>query len=346
MQAVYIEAHGGPEVLTFGERPEPEISAGQVKVHVRATALNRLDLYTRAGDRGLERQFPPPLILGGDCAGEVAAVGGGVAGLKEGDHVVINPRLSCQQCPSCLSGQDDLCRQSQFLGSALDGSYAEYLTVPAANAHVMGDNVSYEHGAAIPTTYLPVWNMLVRRLQVKPWQTVLVLSASAGVGTAAIQMAKDVIGARVIATTSTAEKAAKAKELGADEVINYTEEDIRQRVREITGGAGVDAVVDHVGADFFGPAFASLRPGGRYGICGATTGLRTELHLGLLFSQQKEIYGAYMGTKEDMRQIVEMLNRGAVRPVVDRAFPLAEAAAAHEAMEATSFFGKLLLTQN
>ena len=260
--------------------------------------------------------------------------------------MVINPRLSCQQCAVCLSGQDDLCRRSQFLGSALDGSYAEYLSVPAANAHVVTGGVTYEQAAAIPTTYLPVWNMLVRRLQLKPWQTVLVLSASAGVGTAAIQMAKDVIGARVIATTSSAEKAVKARDLGADEVINYTEEDIRQRVREITGGAGVDAVVDHVGADFFGPAFASLRAGGRYGICGATTGLRTELHLGLLFSQQKEVYGVYMGTKEDMRQIVEMLNRGAVRPVVDRAFPLSDAAAAHEAMEATSFFGKLLLTQN
>ena len=346
MQAVYIEAHGGPEVLTYGERPEPEEVPGQVKVRVWATALNRLDLYTRAGDRGLERQFPPPLILGGDCSGEVAAVGSGVAGLKEGDRVVINPRLSCQQCPACLSGQDDLCRRSQFLGSALDGSYAEFLSVPAANAHVITSEVSYEHAAAMPTTYLPVWNMLVRRLQLKPWQTVLVLSASAGVGTAAIQMAKDVIGARVIATTSTVEKAAKARELGADEVINYTEEDIRQRVREITGGAGVDAVVDHVGGDFFGPAFASLRSGGRYGICGATTGLRTELHLGLLFSQQKEVYGVYMGTKEDMRQIVEMLNRGAVRPVVDRSFPLADAAEAHQAMEATSFFGKLLLTQS
>ena len=346
MQAVYIEAHGGPEVLTLGERPDPEVQPGGVKVRVRATALNRLDLYTRQGDRGLERQFPPPLILGGDCAGEVAEAGAGVAGLKEGDRVIINPRLSCQQCPACLSGQDDLCRRSQFLGSAIDGSYAEYLSVPAANVHAIADAVSYEQAAAAPTTYLPVWNMLVRRLRLQPWQTVLVLSASAGVGTAAIQMAKDVIGARVIATTSTAEKAAKAKDLGADEVINYNEEDIRQRVRELTGGAGVDAVVDHVGADFFGPAFASLRPGGRYGICGATTGLRAELHLGLLFSQQKEVYGVYMGTKEDMRQITEMLNRGAVRPVVDRAFPLSEAAEAHQAMEATSFFGKLLLTQD
>ena len=345
MQAVYIESHGGPEVLTYGERPDPQVGTGEVKLKVKATALNRLDLYTREGGRGLQREFPPPLILGGDCAGEVAEVGAGVNGLKEGDRVVVNPRLSCQQCPACLAGQDDLCRRSQFLGSAIDGSYAEYLSVPAANVHAISDQVTFKQAAALPTTYLPVWNMLVRRLQLKPWQTVLVLSASAGVGTAAIQTAKDVIGARVIATTSTPEKAAKAKELGADEVINYNEEDIRQRVRELTGGAGVDCVVDHVGGDFFAPAFASLRPGGRYGICGATTGLRTELHLGLLFSQQKEVYGVYMGTKEDMREIAEMLNRGAIRPVVDRTFALPDAADAHRTMEATSFFGKLVLTQ-
>ncbi len=345
MQAVYIESHGGPEVLTYGERPDPQVGAGEVKLKVRATALNRLDLYTREGGRGLQREFPPPLILGGDCAGEVAEVGSGVNGLKEGDRVIVNPRLSCQQCTVCLAGQDDLCRRSQFLGSAIDGSYAEYLSVPAANVHSISDQVTFEQAAAVPTTYLPVWNMLVRRLQLKSWQTVLVLSASAGVGTAAIQAAKDVIGARVIATTSTPEKAAKAKELGADEVINYNEEDIRQRVRELTRGAGVDCVVDHVGADFFAPAFASLRPGGRYGICGATTGLRTELHLGLLFSQQKEVYGVYMGTKEDMREIAEMLNRGAIKPVVDRTFALPDAAEAHRTMEATSFFGKLVLTQ-
>lgn len=345
MQAIYIESHGGPEVLTAGERPEPQPGPGEVKLRVRATALNRLDLYTREGARGLQREFPSPLILGGDCAGEVAEVGAGVNGLRAGDRVVVNPRLSCRQCAVCLAGADDLCPRSQFLGSALDGSYAEFLSVPAANAYPLAGGVTYEQAAAAPTTYLPVWNMLTRRLQLRPWQTVLVLSASAGVGTAAIQMAKEVIGARVIATTSTAEKAAKARELGADEVINYREEDLRERVRELTGGAGVDCVVDHVGADFFGAAFAALRPGGRYGICGATTGLRTELHLGLLFSQQKEIYGVYMGNSEDMRQIVEMLNRGVVRPVVDRTFALDAAAEAHRAMENAGFFGKLLLTQ-
>ena len=262
MQAVYIESHGGPEVLTLGDRPEPLIQPNEVKVRVRATSLNRLDLYTRAGDRGLQREFPPPLILGGDCAGEVVEAGDQVAGLKTGDRVVVNPKLTCQQCPACLAGQDDLCPRPTFLGSARDGSYAELVSVPASNAHVIGDGVTYEQAAAVPTTFLPVWNMLVRRIRLRPWETVLVLSASAGVGTAAIQVAKNVIGARVIATTSTAEKAAMARELGADEVINYNEEDITQRVNELTGGAGVDAVVDHVGADFFSKAIRALRPGG------------------------------------------------------------------------------------
>ena len=344
MHAVYIESHGGPDVLTLGNRPDPIVQPNEVKVRVRATSLNRLDLYTRAGDRGLQREFPPPLILGGDCAGEVVEAGDQVAGLKTGDRVVVNPKLTCQQCPACLAGQDDLCPRPSFLGSAMDGSYAELVAVPAANAHVISDSVSYEQAAAVPTTYLPVWNMLVRRLRLRPWETVLVLSASAGVGTAAIQVSKNVIGARVIATTSTPEKAAMARELGADEVINYNEEDITQRVNEMTDGAGVDVVVDHVGADFFSKAIRALRPGGRYGICGATTGLRTELHLGQLFSRQVEIYGVFMGTKEDMREIVAMLNRGTIRPAIHRVFPLSEAAEAHRTMEATNFFGKLLLT--
>ena len=343
MKAVYIEAHGGTEALVYGDCPEPEAGPGEVKIQVRASALNRLDLYTRAGGRGLRREFPPPLILGGDCAGDVVAVGDNVRTLQAGDRVVVNPRISCNQCSLCMSGRDDLCPRSRFMGSASDGSYAEFITVPAVNAHKIADSVTYEEAAAIPTTFLPVWNMMVRRAQLQPWETALVLSASAGVGTAAIQVAKNVVGARVIATTSTAEKAAKARELGADAVINYKEEDIAERVKALTNGAGVDVLVDHVGADFFATAFNSLRPGGRYTICGATTGLRAELHLGLLFTRQIEIYGTFMGSKEDMRQIVEMLNRGVIRPAIHQVFPLSEAAAAHETMEEANFFGKLLL---
>ena len=343
MQAVYIAAHGGPEALIYGERPEPEPQAGEVKLKVQAAALNRLDLYTRAGGRGLRREFPPPLILGGDCAGEVVAVGPGVERRQVGDRVVVNPRISCQQCPACMSGRDDLCPTPKFMGSATDGSYAEFVAVPTVNVHSIAADVSYAAAAAVPTTFLPVWNMLVRRARLQPWETVLVLSASAGVGTAAIQVAKNVVGARVIATTSSPEKAAKARELGADEVINYKEEDIAERVKALTGGAGVDALVDHVGAEFFNGAFNSLRPGGRYTICGATTGLRAELHLGLLFTRQIEIYGTFMGSKEDMRQIVAMLNRGVIRPAIHQSFPLSAAAEAHRVMEETNFFGKLVL---
>jgi NADPH:quinone reductase-like Zn-dependent oxidoreductase len=229
------------------------------------------------------------------------------------------------------------------MGSAIDGSYAEFVAVPAANAHMIADDVTFEQAAAVPTTFLPVWNMLQRKVQLKPWETVLVLSASAGVGSAAIQVASKAIGARVIATTSTKQKVAKAYELGADEVINYNEEDITERVRALTGGHGADVVVDHVGAEFFPKAFSSLRPGGRYGICGATTGLRTELHLGLLFSRQIEIFGVFMGTKQDMHEIVSMLNRRTIRPVIHEVFPLADAAKAHRTMEESNFFGKLVL---
>jgi NADPH:quinone reductase-like Zn-dependent oxidoreductase len=200
MKAVYIEEHGGPEVLHFGTRPEPEVGPHDVKVRVRAAALNRLDTYVRAGVRGQRRQFPPPIILGGDASGEVVEVGNLVNNLSPGQRVVINPRMSCGVCPHCLAGEDDLCPDSRFLGAHVNGSYAEFVAVPAVNVHPINDNISFEAAAALPTVYLPIWNLLMRKAHLRAWEQVLVLSASAGVGTAAIQVAKDVIGAQVIAT--------------------------------------------------------------------------------------------------------------------------------------------------
>ena len=340
MKAVYIESHGDRDVLVYGDRPEPIVRPTEVKIRVRAAALNRLDLYTREGGRGLSREFPPPLILGGDCSGDVVELGEKVTGVSVGDRVVVNPLIDV----NLLGGTSPSAPAApQFMGTAIDGSYAEYVSVPAVNVHVLTDNVSYEQAAAVPTTYLPVWNMMVRRAQLKPWETVLVLSASAGVGTAAVQVAKQVVGARVIATTSTPEKVTQALLLGADEVINDHEIDIAESVKSLTDGQGVDLLVDHVGADFFKAAFSSLKQGGRYTICGATTGLRAELHLGLLFSKQIEIYGGFMGTNQDMKEIVAMLNKGVINPVIHKVFPLEEAKLAHEEMESTNFFGKLLL---
>ncbi len=344
VKAVYIESHGGPEVLTYGERPDPVVEPHEVRIRVRASALNRLDLYRRAGVRGTRREFPPPFVLGVDCAGDIVEVGSGVSGRTVGERVVVNPRITCGQCARCLSGSDDLCASARMLGDNMDGSYAEYVKVPAENTNLIAEQVSYEQAAAVPTTFLPVWNMMVRRAQLKAWETVLVLSASAGVGTAAIQVAKNVVGARVIATTSSDEKAAKAHELGADDVVNYTSEDITQRVRELTGGEGVDLVVDHTGAEYFQAAYNSLKRGGKYGTCGVTTGYKGELHMGLLFSRQLTVFGVFMGSKEDLRLIVEMLNAGKIAPAIHQVFPLERAADAHRMMEERSFFGKLLLT--
>lgn len=343
MRAVYMESHGGPEVLQYGERPEPSPKAAEVKVRVRAAALNRLDTYVRTGRRGQRRNFPPMHIPGGDCAGVVAEAGSSSLSHLVSQRVVVNPRIPCGTCDFCMGGRDDLCPRFRFLGSNCEGSYAEYVCVPVNNVHSIGDNVPFEVAAATPTVYLPSWNILIRKAQLKPWETVLVLSASAGVGTAAIQVAKSVVGATVIATTSSAEKATLAKGIGADHVIDYTEESVSERVKELTGGRGVDVVLDHVGAQFFDDAYDSLKRGGRYGICGVTSGYVINLQLGSLFTKQIQVFGVFMGPRADMAQITQMLNEERIRPVIHQVFALEQAAEAHRVMEERSFFGKLVL---
>ena len=239
MKAVYITEHGGTEVLTYGDLPDPDMGAGDVKIRVRACALNGWTYIYAQASGGHGFVFSGPHILGADVAGDVVSVGGDVTRVKPGDRVVVNPRLICGQCRFCAGGEEELCVSSGMLGSSTNGGYAEYVTLPASNTFVLPDSVSYEQAASLPTVFLPCWTILIRRAALKPWETVLIPSASSGVGTAAIQVAKSVVGATVIATTSTEEKARRARELGADEVINYNEEDIADRVKELTGGRGV-----------------------------------------------------------------------------------------------------------
>ena len=343
MKAVYIAEHGGPEALTYGDLPEPVPGPNDVKIRVRACSLNRLDLYVRAGTRGTRLSLEQPRVLGGDLAGDVVEVGSEVTRVQPGDRVVVNPKLTCRQCPHCVDGEEELCVSSGMLGSTANGGYAEFVTAPAVNAVRLPSHVSYEEAAALPTVFLPSWTILIRRAALKPWETALVMSASSGVGSAAIQVAKRVVGARVITTTSSEEKAVKARELGADEVINYKNEDIAERVKEITGGRGVDVVVDHVGADFWPAISASLAPGGRHGICGVTSGYKAELQMGLLFLRNQTVFGVFMGRNGDLQHIVDMAASGAIRGVVDRVFPLERTREAHEVMEEGGFFGKLVL---
>lgn len=343
MKAVYITKHGGPEVLIYGDLPEPNIGPNEVKVKVQACGINRLDLFTRAGKRGTRLNLAEPHILGGDASGDVIEIGNQVSKVTVGDRVVVNPRLTCSECRYCIAGEEEYCLDANMLGTTTNGSYAEYVNVPAVNTVPLPQDISYEDAAALPTVFLPSWNMLLRRASLKPWETVLILSASSGVGSAAIQVAKKIIGARVIATTSTQDKAIKASNLGADEVIQYPKSNIKDCVMELTNGQGVDVVVDHVGTDFWKDAFASLAPGGRYGICGVTSGYLGELHLGQLFLKNQTVFGVFMGRKNDLRNIVDMVSKRKLSSVIHDILPLESAINAHELMESRTTFGKLVL---
>ena len=343
MKSIYISEHGGPEVLTYGEMPDPVIGPNEIKVRVKACSINRVDIFTRMGVRGTRLALDSPHILGGDCAGEVTEIGSEVTRVKIADRVVINPKISCSQCQYCIAGDDELCIKPKMLGQNSNGSYAEYITAPATNAIKLPDSLSYEEASAMPTVFMPSWNILIRRGKLKPWETALILSASSGVGSAAIQIAKNVVGARVIATTSTQEKASMAKKMGADHVINYAEEDIEQRVKELTGGRGVDVVVDHVGAEFWPATSKSLATGGRYGICGVTTGYLVNLQIGQLFIRNQTVFGVFMGRRDDLRQIIDLADKGMINAVIHQIFPLKEAEKAHNIMESQNFFGKLIL---
>ena len=222
MKALYISEHGGPDVLTYGDLPAPEIGPNEIKVRVRACAINRVDVFTRLGVRGTRLGLDQPHILGGDAAGDVVEVGHEVTRVRVKDRVVINPKITCNQCQFCIAGEDELCTSPRMLGSTTNGSYAELVKAPAINAIRLPDSLSYDQAAALPTVFMPSWNILVRRAQLRPSETALILSASSGVGTAAIQIAKD-IGAKVITTVGTKDKENYAHDMGADYVFIHNE---------------------------------------------------------------------------------------------------------------------------
>ena len=332
MKAAYIREHGDPPVLQLGDMPEPSADAGEVVVRVRAASINRLDLYTRAGIRGTKQaddQFPR--ILGGDCAGEIAAIGEGVTSLRVGQRVVVNPLITTDPLP-------------RMIGTHRQGSYAELVAVPADNVIPISGSLSYEQAAALPTVFLPAWSIIVREAKLQRHETALVLSASSGVGTAAIQIIKGVVGASCIAVTSTGEKVRKSFELGADHGINYKTEDLAQRVKDLTNGKGVDLVVDSTGALFFEAAYSSLARGGRFGICGVTSGYQSQIHLGQLFSKALRLFGVFMGSTADLRRIVLAAGRGQLKGAIHRTLPLDDVAGAHEEMERSEHFGKFVVT--
>ncbi|MGH9789956.1 MAG: zinc-binding dehydrogenase, partial [Candidatus Acidiferrales bacterium] len=341
MKAIVFKRHGGPEVLELMDAPAPTIAANEVLVRVRAVALNHLDLWVRRGLPGIE--IPLPHIPGSDVAGEIAKVGELITRVKVGERVLLAPGVSCGQCAACVGGADNLCRRYTNLGYMIDGGCAEFVKAPEVNAIPIPGDLSFEEAAAVPLVFLTAWHMLVARAQLRAGEDVLVLGAGSGVGSAAIQIAK-LHGARVIAATTTGEKIKKARELGADDVIDYAQQDIPTEVRRLTAKRGVDVVFEHVGKATWESSVLSLATGGRLVTCGATTGYDVRVDIRYLFSRHLSLLGSYMGSKAELHTVLKFIGQRKLRAVIDRVMPLAECRRAHEILEKREQFGKIVLT--
>ncbi|HWB83769.1 MAG TPA: zinc-binding dehydrogenase [Bryobacteraceae bacterium] len=340
MNAARIHQHGGPEVLVVEAIAEPRIRPDQVLVRVRACGLNHLDLFVRAGIPGMK--FAMPHILGSDIAGEVVETGELCERVQKGWRVVLSPGLSCRQCEQCLSGNDNLCRRYALFGYGIDGGNAELVAVPEYAVIRIPDDLGFEEAAASPLCFLTAWHMLLSRARLQPGEDVLVLAASSGVGSAAIQIAK-LFQCRVIATAGGALKLARARELGADHAIDHYEQDISAEVKRITGKRGVDVVLEHVGTATWQKSLESLAPAGRLVTCGATTGYDARIDLRYLFSKQWTLAGSFMGSLGELHRVLRFVFRRQLFPVIDRVYPLAEIREAHEFLERKEQFGKVVL---
>jgi NADPH:quinone reductase-like Zn-dependent oxidoreductase len=323
MKAVRIHEDGGPEVLTVEDVDDPVAGAGEVLIRLHAASLNHLDIWMR---RGLP-SVPKPRILGADGAGIVEGVGEGADSFSPGDRVVINP------------GLDDGAR---IVGEHMDGTHAELIAVPAENVYAIPEGLTFEEAAAFPLVFETAYRMLVTKARLREGEWVLVWGVGSGVGSASFVIAK-ALGARTLVTSSSGEKLDRARELGADAAVNHADEDVAAAVKEATAGKGVDVVVEHVGEATWKTSLQAAGSNARIVVCGATTGPNPPAQLHRIWWKQLEIYGSTMGTREDFEGVYELVASGAVKPIVDKVFPLAEAAAAHEYLEDGRQFGKVVL---
>lgn len=338
MKVARIHQFGGPEVLTYEDVPDPHPRKDQVLVRVKACSLNHLDVWVRKGLPGVKL----PHILGSDIAGEVAEVGEYVSGFKAGQRVLVAPMYFCGQCVKCVAGVQNQCREFTVLGNAVDGGNCEFIAVPSASVIPIPDSLDFNQAASVPLVFVTAWHMLVGLAGVRPGQTVLVLGASSGVGIAAIQIAK-LFHCRVITTAGDEAKLEKARALGADHGINHYKQKISEEVLKITNKEGVDIVVEHVGLATWDESVKSLKTGGVLVTCGATTGPNVAIDLRHLFARQLRLLGSYMGTMGELHEVLKHVFAGRLKPVLDRTFPLSELSAAHEYLEKSQMFGKIVV---
>ena len=338
MKAVFFRKHGGNDVLEYGDWPVPEPGPGEVRVAIRAAALNRLDIFVRNGIP----HVPLPQVPGADGSGVVDALGPGVEGVSFGDRVLIQPGLYCSACEFCRRGEQSLCVKYRILGEHVPGTFAELAVVPARNIFPIPEGLSFEQAAAFPLVYQTAWHMLIGRARLKPGETVLIHGAGGGVAGAAIEIAH-LAGARVFATTSGPEKAARVKEAGAELVIDYTKEDVAKTIRARTEKRGVDVVVDSVGEATWMSSLLAAARGGRIVTCGATSGPNPKEEMRQIFWKQISILGSTMSNDSEFRTLLAAVGAGKLKPSIDRVFPFSRAREAYTRMEEGRQHGKIVL---
>ena len=341
MRALVLQALGGPEHLAVTEVPAPEIRAPHdVRVRLRAAALNRLDLFVADGLPGVAYQFPP--VVGSDGAGGLEPVGSAVTAVRPGDRVMINPGISCGSCDVCRQGEESLCPAFQVLGEHRAGTLAELVVGPESNLGIMAPEMPWAEGAAFSLATLTAWHMLMKRAEVQPGETVLVWGAGGGVALAAVQVAARA-GARVMATSSSDAKLEVARRHGAEAVVNHNTEDVVARVREFTANRGAEVVIDSVGQPTWPRSTRLLRRGGRLVTCGATGGPHIELDLRRLFWHQWSLLGSTLGSHADYREIVRLAQQGLLWPHVDQVVPFERSREAYERLARGEQTGKVVI---
>ena len=341
MQAVRIPAHGPPSVLEVVDLPDPKPAPGEALVRVLAVSINRLDLFVRNGAPGVK--LPLPLIPGCDGTGEIVALGSGVSGWRAGQKVLIEPGATSGKSAHDLAGNDHLSDDYQIRGEHFDGLDRELVAIEARYLRALPSGVDPVTTAAAPLVFLTAWGMLVTRANVQRGESVLVLGGSSGVGSAAIQVARDA-GARVVATAGSEAKSRLCRELGADEVVDHGQADWGQAARRLSGGRGFDVVVEHVGPATWDTSMKLLARNGRLVTCGGTTGPKVGITLPHLFIKNQSVLGSTMGPRNAFPAILDRIARGVYKPVVDRVMPLSKVAEAHALLEGRKVLGKIVLT--
>ena len=340
MKAVFFERHGELDVLRHGEVPDPSATPGRVVVRVKACALNYLDIWVRRGWPGLKLEMPH--WCGADVAGEIAAVGDGVSGWAAGQRVVVDPGINRVQDEYTRRGEASVSPGYHILGEHVRGGAAEYVAVPAENLAPMPDGLDFPQAAAPLLVGLTAWRMLIHRAGLQAGESVLVVGAGGGVNTLSIQIAK-LAGAVVFAVASSEEKAARARSLGADVVIDRSQVDWVREVFKLTGRRGVDVVVDNVGRATLAGSMQAVARGGRIVIVGNTSGPQAEIDIRFIFGKQISLIGSTMGNHQDFLAVIELLRQGKLKPVIGRVVPLRDGIEAYRLMEEGRQFGKILL---